>query len=235
MESTAVAKKDINPGGLAFISGQAATSEGPLDSVSPLAATALDHLRKAVSAAGATSKDVLRVTCFLSSLDNVAAVRAPFEREYPFAARNFVQTQRAPARAIAECEAVARLSAAPAATLEVRNPEGLATSPRYSQLVLVGAPQVILSGMQASFGFGEKDATLAFERLDKAVGAAGGSLKNTAFAGFYPLSASLAEQVRNVRAAFFEPGRPPAVTMLPFEGLPSMDAGFGADVIVAKQ
>ena len=234
-ESTALSKKEVNAAGLAFISGQAATSEGPLDPVPPLAAKALDGLRQSVRAAGARPEDVLRVTCFLSSLDNLAAVREIFDREYPGAARNYVQTQRAPARAIAECEAVARLSTPPAAPLELRNPAGTTPSPYYSQFALVGAPQVVLSSMQAAFGFQEADARLAFERLEKALEASGGSLKGAAFASFYPLSASIAAQVRKVRAEFFEPGRPPAVTMLPFEGLPSMDAGFAADVIVLKQ
>ena len=233
-ESTAVARREVNPSGLAFISGQAATSEGPLDPVPPLAAKALDSLRKAVEASGAEPGDVMRLTCFVSSLDNMAAVRAPFDREYPGAVRNYVQAQRAPQHAIAECEAVARLAAAPAAAVELRNPQGMASSPLYSQVALVGAPQVVLTGMQAAFGFQDNDAQLAFERLAKAVDAAGGSLKNAAFASFYPLSASLAAQVRKVRAGYFDPGRPPAATMLPFEGLPSMDAGFAADVIAAK-
>ena len=31
------------------------------------------------------------------------------------------------------------------------------------------------------------------------------------------------------------PPRPPATTLLVFEGLPSMDAGFGVDVVAVKQ
>ena len=235
LESVAVSRKDVNPEGLAFIAGQAASSANPLDPVPPLARQSLENLRKAVRAAGASPPDVRRVTCFLSSLDHLDQVRALFDQEYPTAARNYVQTQRAPARAIVECEAVARLAAAPAAGLELRNPEGLEQSPNYSQVALVGAPQVVLSGTQAAFGFQDADARLALERLDKALESAGSSLKQTAFASFYPLSASIALQVRKVRAEFFTPGRPPAVTMLPFEGLPSMDAGFAADVIAVKQ
>ena len=71
------------------------------------------------------------------------------------------------------------------------------------------------------------------ERLEKALTSSGGSLKSAVFASFYPLSASLAEQARRVRASFFQKERPPAVTNLPFEGLPSMDAGFAVDVIAS--
>jgi enamine deaminase RidA (YjgF/YER057c/UK114 family) len=235
MESVAVARKEVNPAGLVFVSGQAATSPGPLDPVAPLTAKAFDNLRTAVAAAGSAPGDVLRVTCFLSSLEKLAEAQAPFDRAFPQAARLFLQTQRAPARAIAECEAVARLAAPPASPVELRNPEGLPGSTRYSQIALVGAPQVVLSGMQASFGYEDADAILAFERLEKGLESAGSSLKSAVFASFYPLSGSLAEQVIRVRAKFFEPARPPAVTNLPFEGLPSMDAGFAADVITAKQ
>ena len=63
---------------------------------------------------------------------------------------------------------------------------------------------------------------------------AGGSLKDMVFAGFYPLSAQQVPLIRKVRAEFFSPERPPAATSLPFEGLPSMDAGFAMDVVVAK-
>ena len=92
-ESTAVAKKEVSPHGLAFISGQVATSDDPTAPVQPLAAEALKRLRNAVATAGATPKDVLRVTCFLSSLEDLPAVRLMFDREYPWAARNYMQSQ----------------------------------------------------------------------------------------------------------------------------------------------
>jgi enamine deaminase RidA (YjgF/YER057c/UK114 family) len=233
-ESTAVARKEVNPHGLAFISGQVASSDNPLDPVAPLAAKALDSLRAAVNAAGATPKDVLRVTCFLSSLEDLAQARLPFDREYPRAARNYVQAQRVPQRALAECEAVARLAAPPSAALEMRHAGSGEPSAGYSQVALVGAPQVVLTGMQASYGFQDGDARLAFERLEKTLEQAGSSFKNAAFAGFYPLSASLAQQVRKVRTEFIDTRRPPAATMLPFESLPALDAGFAVDVVAVK-
>jgi hypothetical protein len=42
----------------------------------------------------------------------------------------------------------------------------------------------------------------------------------------------LADLVRQVRFEFIDKSRPPASTMLPFEGLPSMDAAFGLEAIV---
>ena len=87
--------------------------------------------------------------------------------------------------------------------------------------------------MQVSFGFQESDARLAFERLKKVIEQAGGS--GVAFVDYYPLSASIAAQVRKVRGEFFDPARPPAGSMLTFESLPSMDAGFAVDAIAVKE
>jgi len=37
--------------------------------------------------------------------------------------------------------------------------------------------------------------------------------------------------VRKIRFEYYDPARPPASTLLPFEGLPSMDASFAVDAI----
>ena len=92
------------------MSAPVATSDNPLDPVAPLAAQSLDRLKGALKTAGSESADVVRVTCFLSSLENLAATRKLVEADYPRAALNYVQTQRSPSRALAACEAVARLT-----------------------------------------------------------------------------------------------------------------------------
>lgn len=234
LEGIAEGKKEINPQGLVFLSTQAAFSEDPLDPVAPLAGKSLAALRQAVQAAGSEPGDVVRVTCFLSSLADLEATRKLVAAEYPAAAVNYLQTQRAPARALAAFEAVARLRANPGARVKLVNPEGLPREPGESQMALVAAPQVVLSGAQFSFGFQEPDARLAFERLQKALEQAGASPRDVAFADYYPLSASIASQVRRVRAAFFDAAHPPAGSLVLFEGLPSMDAGFAVDVVAVK-
>jgi hypothetical protein len=55
-----------------------------------------------------------------------------------------------------------------------------------------------------------------------------------AFASYHPLSASIAAQVRKVRAEFFDAAKPPAGSLLLFESLPSSDAGFAIDVVAIK-
>jgi enamine deaminase RidA (YjgF/YER057c/UK114 family) len=235
LESVAVAKKDVNGFGLVFISGQGASSDNPRDPVPPLAEKALASVRTAVKAAGSDWSDVARVTCFLSSLDQSQEVRQMFTAAFPQAAFDYVQTQRAPARAVAECEAVAKLRWQTGTPLHLLNPDGMTKSPNFTQIALVAAPRVVLTGTQTSFGYQDSDARLAFQRLEKALDQSGGSLKRTAMLHIYPLSQSLADQVRKVRPEFVDPGRPPAATMLPFEGLPSMEAGFAADAIAITE
>jgi enamine deaminase RidA (YjgF/YER057c/UK114 family) len=235
VESTAIAKKDVNDHGLVYISAQGASAGGPLDPVLPLAEQSLRHLATAVKAAGSEPDDVLRVTCFLSSLDKFAEVRRLVASAYSNAALNFMQVQRAPLHALAECEAVARLRWDTGAAIHVIDPAGLPPSPQLSQIALIGAPRVILSGNQQAFGFQDADARLAFQRLERSLSQEGGSLNKVAFASFYPLSARISEQVRKISAEFYDHARPPAGTLLPFEGLPSMDAGFAVDVVAVKE
>ena len=231
LESTAVAKKAVNPHGLAFISGQAVSSEEPMLDVAPLAARSIENLNTARRAAGVEPQDVARVTCFVSSLQDANTVRPKLISAFPKAALNYVQIQRAPAQSIVECEAVARLRAAVGEPLRFLNPAGLPESPNYSHVAMVSAPKVVLSGAHLAFRFQDDDARLAFQRLAKDLGSAGASLQDVAMTGIYPLSNSIAGLVRKVRFEFLNPKRPPAATMLPFEDLPALDASFALDVV----
>jgi enamine deaminase RidA (YjgF/YER057c/UK114 family) len=235
LESVAVARKDVNDFGLIFIAGQGASSNNPRDPVQPLGEKVLAALRTALRAAGSEPADVARVTCFLSALDQGQQVRQMFAGEYPQAAFDYVQIQRTPARAVVECEAVAKLRWQTGTTLHLLNPDGLTKSPNYSQIAMVAAARVVLTGAQVSFGFQDSDARLAFRRLDKVLEQFGTSLRQAAMVHFYPLSQSLAEQIRKVRVDFWDPAHPPAATMLMFEGLPSIDAGFAVDAIAITE
>ncbi len=229
-EYVSAARKEVNPQGIAFFSAQPATSDNPLAPAAPLTTQSLAGLRGAIQAAGVEPADILRVTCFFSSLENLAESRRQVEAAYPKAALNYVQTERVPSGGTAACEAVGRLRRAPAAALEfVPSTRSGDDTPAAA---LVGARQVVLTGSQVSYGYEEKDARLAFERLKRAVEQAGGALKDVAFAHYYPLAFRIAAQVRTVRGEFF--GRVPAGSSLIFESLPSMDAGFAVDVVAVK-
>jgi enamine deaminase RidA (YjgF/YER057c/UK114 family) len=226
LEAISLGKKEVSPLGLVFVSAPVVASENPLDPVAPLAAQSLDRLKAALKTARSETSDVVRVTCFLSSLDNLAATRKLVEADFPRAALNYVQTQRSPSRALAACEAVARLTWNTGKSVQLQPAEG------EPQAALVAAPRVVLTGTQVSYGYQESNSRLAFERLQKVLEASGVSGRDVVFAHYYPLADPLAAQVRKLRPAFFPAA---AGSLLLFEGLPGMDAGFAVDVVAAKE
>jgi enamine deaminase RidA (YjgF/YER057c/UK114 family) len=234
LEAIAEAHKDVNPHGLAFFSAQAADAASPLDPAAPLVRKALAQLGEAMNAAGVAPQSVLRVTCFVSTLADKVATRILMDSAYPHAALNYLQTQRSPGAALAACEAVARLGSDPAAPLQFLNPDGLPRESGQASVALVNSDEVVLTGAQVSFGYQPRDTQLAFDRLQKELTQAGTSPSKVAFADYYPLSLDIAAQVRQIRAEFFAHTHPPAATLLLFEGLPSMDAGFAVDAVAVK-
>jgi enamine deaminase RidA (YjgF/YER057c/UK114 family) len=231
LESVAVGRKPVNPNGLAFISGQGASLDQPLQPVLPLFEQSVARMRSALGAAGLDASDLLRATCYLSSLDDLTPIRQRAYAEFPKAALNFVQRTREPLQSLVECEAVARLRKPPAGPLVFVNPAALPNSPDHSQVALVGARKLALTGTQLAFGLQETDARLAFQRLGKSLEQTGASYNRVAVASVYPLSRSIADLVRKVRPEFCDRDRLPAGTMLPFQGLPSLDASFALEVI----
>ncbi len=83
--------------------------------------------------------------------------------------------------------------------------------------------------------FGEQDADirLAFERLKKELEMQGGAYKDVFWSGIYPLTRPVAQKAGAIRFEFYDRTRPPAGTLLLFEGLPSLDATAAMDVIAA--
>jgi enamine deaminase RidA (YjgF/YER057c/UK114 family) len=225
IESTAMAKKEGNPLGVVFISGQGGKAP----------AKAISDLKTALHGAGSEAANVLRITCFVGALEDGDETLRGIASDYHGAALDVVQLQRTPYRGMVECEAVAKLERQIAGPVEFLNPPGLAASPNFSQLALVSAPKLELTGTLLSYGFEDSDARLAFQRLAKAVELGGGSMKDVVVTHIYPLSQSLLEQVRKIRFEFLDKSHPPAGTLLPFDGLPAMEAGFAIDVIaIAK-
>ncbi len=231
LEAVAQERKTVNPYGLAFISGQAAGASDPLASAGPLLEQSLGALRTAVHAAGSDEENVLRVTCFISSFDDWSHLRQQVARAFPRAALNLLQPRRAPTRALVECEAVARLKASPASPFQLLNPPQLPRAEYYSQIALVGPARLVFTGAQLGFRSTEEDARLAFQRLARTLKEVGASFQQVAVSHLYPLSAATGELLQRVRAEFYDRQTPPASTMLAFEGLPSLDASFGVEVV----
>jgi enamine deaminase RidA (YjgF/YER057c/UK114 family) len=228
LEAVINGKRDLYPGGLAFFPAQpvfaAQSADGTLPPVAPLLDRAVSALKAALDTAGVPGSDVLRATCYLSSLDGIEAARARVQTEFPRAALDYMQTERAPLRAVAGCEAAAAIHNQGPPRFEVRN----------AQLTLIGAEHLVLTGTQVSFGPEERDARLAFDRLGKILEPLGASPRDVAFARFYAVSPRIEQQVRSLLPSFFNTPNPPAISMLEFEGVGAVDATFAVDAVAVK-
>jgi enamine deaminase RidA (YjgF/YER057c/UK114 family) len=231
MEATALSRQPVNPQGLAFVSGQAVEQTGLPSRMFPLAQQALPKLRKALAAAGMGGRDVLQATCFVTSMDDVWELRRLVASEFPKASLTLFQSERAPSHAVAGCQLVARLRApagAPLRALSLGEPPAV---PGRSDVALVSAPRVVLAGSQMAFGYQDEDALLAWQRLGKTLEQEHSSIGQVVSANLYVLSRSIGDQAQRTSAGFWEPSKPPAWTMIPCVGLPSLDASFAIDAV----
>lgn len=239
LEATLVGKQRVNPHGLAFFSGQQVAAEGevtdPLAPVSDLVEKSVADLKVAASGVGVKPADMLRVTCLVSSIADHADAAAKVATAFPQAAAAIVQLQRGPLRPVAECEAVSRLTSPMEAQVRLTNPSGLTPSANYSHVAMVNSRRLVLTGEQLAFGAQDADVKLAFDRLGRVLNAANVSYKDVFFTSYYPLTTSVQEKIRAQRFGYLDKSRPPASTMILFEGLPSSDASFGMNVIAAAQ
>ncbi len=228
LEAVLEEKKPVNPEGVAFLSGQVSRPAEGEAGLRPTIERSADLLKSAMESAGGAA--MLRVSCFLTSLEDAAAALDAAASRFPGVPLTIVQTQRAPRERLVECEGVARLKRGPGSEVEFVNPDGLARSKAYSQIALVKSSRLVMTSTQLAFRYGEEDARLAFSRLQKTLEGAKSSLKMAVMMNSYPLSGQIAELIRKVRFEWLDAARPPASTLLPFEGLPSMDASFAIEV-----
>ena len=184
------ARKVSHPHGVAFFSAQPGES----------APEAIARLAKVSGGA------MLRVTCFLDSIDRIQEARDAAARVFPSAAVNFIQPLRAGSNPAAMCEGV-------------------------GESAIAGAPpKLILTGAQMAFRDQDPDLRLAFQRLEKALEPFGASLKDTVSSTLYGLNAEIAERTRSIATGFLP--APPGMTLI-VEGLPSLDASIAIEVVAA--
>lgn len=235
LEAVVSGKKAVNPAGLGFLSGMGGGSNEPAEKLLPMLDKAITDLSQASRAAGSEPADVQRVTCLLSALDSIAEVRTRVAAAFPSAVLVAVQAQRLHVKALAECEAVVRLRTKPADSLTMLNPPAMNPSPMYSKAALIGSEKLILTGTQMAFHAEDKDVQLAFQRMAKVLESAHSSMKHVAFSSLYALTNSITAKIRATRFDFYDKAKPPASTLLLFEGLPSMDASFAIELVAVPQ
>lgn len=226
LEATGVARKSLNPGGLLFLGNYEEAVNQPLAPLAPLVARSLGRLKATLALAGVAPEEMLRVTCFSTSLDDADKVRPLLYAAFPRAAVNYVQFVRAPAQTIASCEGVARLANRPAEGVKPFRREGSA----QLDAVAVGAGRLAMTGLQLGYGMEEADLKLVFRRLDRALESVGASRAGATRVNVYSLSRAATNRLRREREKHFDRTRPILYSEYASEGLASLDAAFGIEV-----
>jgi len=223
LESISTSKKgDTVPAGVLLVPVQAAARPELIDNVAPLAKEALDRFHAAVVKGGGAN--VLRITCYASSLADAGAVSEMIAAKYPQAAVALVQPKREHLASTVACEGVARLSSPVDGVKLVKDGDNVMGA-------AVSAPTVALTGTLVAYGYEDRNARLAFDRMNKVLEQVKASWKSVVEVRFYPLAPSIVKQIGRVRGDYLDNANPPAISMTPIEGLPSIDASFALDAI----
>jgi enamine deaminase RidA (YjgF/YER057c/UK114 family) len=203
IEAVSSEKKVVNPSGVAFVPA--------VESANATAAVA--RLDGAMSGVGVKAADVLRITCFMSSFEDVGAARSAVAMAFPSAAANFVQMQRMGVERQVLCEAAARLTTSPSSPPAAGN--GMA---------LVNSAKIVMTATQLVFRDQDSDFRLAYQRLSKTMAPLGATFKDVFWTGNYALTLPNAAKIESLQWEFLDRAHPPASTALQIEGLPSTDA-----------
>jgi enamine deaminase RidA (YjgF/YER057c/UK114 family) len=204
IEATSVERREVNPGGLFFYPAMDAKD----------GASGVADLSKR-----ANGLEMLRATCYVSSLDDVPGTRSAAAAAFPGSTLDIVQTQRQSLEPFVACEGVAR------------TPKGMPVSPDARGFVL--APKIVLTGTKLVFRDGDDDIRLAFQRLGKAMEPLGATYKDVFWTGIYPLTRPVAAKIAALRPEFVGGAAAPASSPVLFEGLPSTDATAAIEVMAA--
>ena len=207
IEATVATRQVVNPNGLAFFAGQTGSS----------LEASLERLKAAVGAASVEPDAVLKVSCFTSRLGSYERSESAAAALFPHAAINLVQAVRDPQSDQATCEAVARL-AAPV--------EGQVVLLKEPRAALVGARQLVFTGLQLSFGSYLDDAHEAFVRLERASTAID-PRESPVQVNVFSLDPSGGSALRKTTAV-----PPSTFSVQTIEGLPSVDATAGIEAIL---
>ncbi len=213
IEAVSSEKKIVNPGGVAFASSS--------KSVDPAAAIA--QLQSSMKNHGVQAGDMLRVTCFLSSLEDITAARSAAAMAFPAAAANFVQMQRLGLERQALCEGAARWTGV------------IITDVPGNDVVLMGGPKIILTSAQLVFRDQDSDFRLAYQRLAKTLAPLGATFKDVFWTGNYALTLPGAAMIEKLQWEFLDRSHPPANTALQIEGLPSTDASAAIEFMAVSR
>jgi hypothetical protein len=210
MEATISTRKQLNPNGLVFLSGQTGDS---LDA-------ALNKLR--ASALSASAGNILRATCFVSRIGGEGpAMQNAVITALPGATVTVIQALRDPMADAATCEAIAQAKppASSPASPVLLFPQARATVVRTDRL--------IFTGLQLSFGNYLDDAQEAFDWLTRTASAIDPVETPVQVTAFSPDPSSMAalRKTTHVPLSIF--------TVQPVQGLQGADASAGVEETLA--
>jgi len=214
-------RREQNPYGIALVSSGAVEASSQTLESAPLVEKALERIRSEFASLGRDPPEVLRATCYCSTLADGTEVRRAMLAAFPGADVNPVEMRRGYARGSATCEAVVRL-AGPAHPLK---------SPRGAVL---GPGPATFTGAQLGFRTEDSDIRLAFERLGRVLEESGTSLDQVVKWNIFPLSLALAERVHDLGLELLDRSEPPVTVLVETEGLPSLDASFAVDMVAVN-
>jgi hypothetical protein len=211
IEAVVATRRSANPGGLAFMAGQAGAS----------LPDALSRLQQNASAAAVGPGQILSTTCFTSRIDDYDATYASVHSRFPNSVVNVVQAIRDPLSDASTCEAVGQLSQP-----DARGPLVWLTAARTS---LVSSRQLIFTGLQLTFGSFLDDAHEAFQRLQRAA--------STIQPVVAPVEVNAFSLNAHADAAVRKTTSYPSstFTVQTVEGLPAMDASSGIEAVMAPE
>ncbi len=215
------------PNGFIFISGQGVSRNEHVPRVLPMVQTTFTNLDKALKGIAHEPADVIMLTCYLSSIDDIKDVQKLASARYPKALRNHLQIPLPYGKALVECEAIARAKK----PVPFVNPEGLTKSPNFTQVAGISSPRIYFSSLHTSNGCSEQGVREMFQSLDAAMKKNGASIKDVVFSYLYPSSQDGTDLTRKVRFEFYNKEQPPASTLVPFLGYEAKDACAGVEVV----
>ncbi|MBV8898325.1 MAG: RidA family protein [Acidobacteriaceae bacterium] len=210
IEGVVSTRKNVNPNGLAFFSGQTGSTY----------TQALQRLEESAKTASVGADRILRCTCFTASIYNAPALRGVLHAAFPSAAVNIVQPLRDAPADNTLCEAVGQLTQSRA--------EGEVVLMKNARITLVHSPKLVFTGLQLTFGNFLDDAQEAVLRLQRAASALQ-PVETPVAINAFALDASAASAVRKRMTAV--PSS--TFTVQTVEGLPALDATAGIEAVLA--
>jgi enamine deaminase RidA (YjgF/YER057c/UK114 family) len=93
----------------------------------------------------------------------------------------------------------------------------------------IKAAKLAFTGTQVAFGTDEKAAKLAFQRIDRDLSEAGIEPADIVATSIYPLSVPIGDLARKVRSTAG------SMTVIPFEGIASVDGSFAIDAVAVSR